>query len=78
MYTSIVLVLIQIDRKTGPNRYGDVLDAAEHLAAGKYSSAANALAVMCRESPLYLEAMRTLKANGSALTRRTEATNQAD
>lgn len=62
---------IEIDRQTGNGKYGDVLDAAEQLAAGDYGSAVNALAVMVRKSPLFHEATLQLqhKATGCSSTK---------
>lgn len=47
---------ITLTRASADGRYADVLDAAEALES-KYGSATNAIAVMCRESPSYREAL---------------------
>lgn len=52
---------LTIERTTGNGKYGDVLDACETLAAGDYGSAANALVVMARQSPLFQETMAKLR-----------------
>ena len=59
---------VTLDRTTGGGRYEDVIDVCETLAAGDYGSAANALAVMARQSPLFIEV-----ANGNGEAKTTEA-----
>ncbi len=49
---------VMIDRQTGSGKYADVLDAAEKLGDGDYGSAANALAVMARQSRLFSEYLK--------------------
>jgi len=56
-----MLTSVMIERRTGGGKYGNVLDAAELLAAGDYSSAANAVVVMARQSPLFRETMEKLR-----------------
>jgi len=57
-----MLTNVGIKRDTGDDRYGDVLDVAERLAEGDYGSAANAIAVMVRQSPLFQETLAKLRA----------------
>lgn len=54
---------IAVDRSVGDGtRNGEVIDAAEHLGNADYGSAANALVVMVRQSPLFEKATSELRA----------------
>lgn len=53
-------------------RYDDILDVVEHLGKRDYTSAGHAAATMIRQSPLFQETLKKLRADGD------EATNQAD
>jgi len=57
---------LRMSRDVGDGKYGDVLDAAEELGAGDYGSATNALAVMARQSQLYIEATARIAARREA------------
>jgi len=57
-----MLTQVGINRNTGDERYGDVLDVAERLAEGDYGTAANAIAVMVRQSPLFQQTLEKLQA----------------
>ncbi|MEE9598025.1 MAG: hypothetical protein V3V96_14725 [Acidiferrobacterales bacterium] len=52
---------IVIDRTTGNGKYEDVLNVAAWLAKGDLSSAANALAVMARQSATYTAARTEMR-----------------
>lgn len=65
VYLSNMINGVTIDRQTGDGKYADVLDVAEHLGRGDQGSAANALAVMVRQSPMFLATLRELKRAGS-------------
>jgi hypothetical protein len=52
---------VTIDRQTGDGKYADVLAVAEHLGDGDYGSAANAIAVMVRQSRLFSKTLAQLK-----------------
>lgn len=52
---------VTIDRQTGDGKYADVLDVAEHLGLRKCGSAANAIAVMVRQSRLFSKTSDQLK-----------------
>jgi len=48
------------------SRHLDVIQAADFLAQGDYGSAANALVVMVRQSPLFQEAITALRSDRPA------------
>ncbi len=50
---------ITLAPKTGDGKYVDVIEVAKALAHDELGTPANAIAVMCRESPRYLK-FRTL------------------
>lgn len=52
---------VTLDRQTGDGKYVEVIDVCEHLGRGDQGSAANALAVMVRQSPMFLATLRELK-----------------
>jgi len=52
---------ILLDARTGPGTYADVIAVAAYH-ADQYGSAANALAVMARQSVLYHEGARAILA----------------
>lgn len=52
---------VTIDRQTGDGKYADVLDVAEDLGLRTCGSAANAIAVMVRESPLFSKTLKQLE-----------------
>lgn len=55
----------------GRERYGDVLDVVEYLAASDYGTASNALAVLARRSPLYKQARAQLDGSRAGRKRKT-------
>ena len=56
-----MLTQIGINRETGNGKYGDVLDVAEALGNGDYGTAANAVVVMARQSPLFRETLAQVR-----------------
>lgn len=57
-----MVTAVTIDRATGDGKYADVLDVAERLGrVGDYGSAANAIAVMVRQSRLFAKTSEQLK-----------------
>lgn len=59
-YVQGMLTQVGICRETGNGKYGDVLDVAEVLAQGDYGTAANAIVVMARQSPLFQKTLREI------------------
>lgn len=58
---------LMLNRKTGGGKYIDVIDVAEYLGrVGDCGSAANALAVMVRQSTLFMKTAARLKKRGKA------------
>lgn len=57
---------IALDRVTGDGKYIDVIDVCEILANGDYGSAANALAVMARQSPLFRQTLGQIRGDAAS------------
>lgn len=67
----MALTNVSIERKIGDGRYGDVLDVCEHLGVTTFGSARVALVNLVRQSPLYrdtIKAIRARRGNGRAVT----------
>ena len=66
---------ITIDREQRNGAYGDIIDAAMHLANGDYGSGVNAIAVMVRQSPLFKQAQDEMQAEANTVEPAAAASN---
>jgi hypothetical protein len=57
---------VVLDRRSGGGRYGDIIDVAVELKRSDYGSAANALAAMVKESPLFRKTLARLRSDRAA------------
>ena len=65
-----MIQMVTVSRDSAGGKYEDVLDVCEELARGDYGSATNALNVMARQSPLFVETMSKLQAERASATDR--------
>ena len=68
-----MLTQVAINRNTDDSIYGDILDAAEALAAREYGTGTRALVAMIRRSPLFQEIIGELRGSKPTKPQRRKA-----